>query len=62
MAAIKERLLARLPQAKSTPHGRDHINMSYSLSEAVADAVVAGTGSWRFIIVQTVIVTVWRAG
>ncbi len=57
--AMEQRLRARLPQASSAPHARDHINAPHTIGEAVADAVVAGMGSWRFIIIQTVIVTVW---
>lgn len=57
--AVEQRLRARLPQASSGPHARDHINAPHTIAEAVADAVVAGMGSWRFIIIQTVIVAVW---
>lgn len=59
MDEIKKRLRERLPAASSAPHARDHINAPHTIGEAVADAVVAGMGSWRFIIIQTVIVTVW---
>ena len=59
MAEIEKRLWARLPASSSAPHARDHINAPHTIGEAVADAVVAGMGSWRFIIIQTVIVTVW---
>lgn len=57
--AMEQRLRLRLPQASSAPHARDHINAPHTIGEAIADAVVAGMGSWRFIIIQTVIVTVW---
>lgn len=40
-------------------HSRKHIHMPANTGEVVADAVVAAMGSWRFIIIQTVIVAVW---
>ena len=38
---------------------RAHLHAPAHVGERVADAVVAGMGSWKFIIIQTVIVTVW---
>ena len=40
-------------------HGRSHINQPKTAGERIGDMVVAGMGSWRFIIAQTVIVTLW---
>ena len=40
---------------------RKHIHLPANLGEHVADAVVGGMGSWRFIIIQTVIVLIWIA-
>jgi uncharacterized membrane protein len=61
MGAIEKRLRARLLPASGARalHGRDHINTPQTIGDAVADAVVAGMGSWRFIIIQTMIVTLW---
>jgi len=39
---------------------RRHIEMS-DFGERLADSVATGMGSWRFIIIQTVIVAVWMA-
>ncbi len=33
-----------------------------SLGDRVADSVSTGMGSWRFIIIQTLIITAWVAG
>src|SRR5215469_1904197 len=33
-----------------------------TLGQRVADAVASGMGSWRFIIIQSVIVVLWVAG
>lgn len=38
---------------------RAHIHQPIHLGDKIADAVVAGMGSWRFIIIQTVIVLFW---
>jgi uncharacterized membrane protein len=57
--AIEKRLRTRLLPANAAPHARDHINAPHTIGDAVADAVVAGMGSWRFIIIQTLIVTLW---
>jgi uncharacterized membrane protein len=40
---------------------RTHIHLPRSVGERAADAVVAAMGSWRFIIVQTIIVMCWIA-
>jgi uncharacterized membrane protein len=42
---------------KSTWHEK-HIN-TMSFGDRLADSVAAGMGSWRFIIVQTIVVIVW---
>lgn len=59
LAAFEQRLRERLLPVNAAPHARDHINAPHSIGDAVADAVVAGMGSWRFIIIQTVIVVTW---
>ena len=33
-----------------------------SIGDRIADGVSVGMGSWRFIIIQTVIITIWVAG
>lgn len=38
---------------------RQHIHAHETLGDKVADTVVGGMGSWKFIIIQTAIVTVW---
>ena len=35
---------------------------SLSLGDRIADSVSVGMGSWRFIIIQTIIIAVWVAG
>ena len=43
----------------STHPKRSHIHLPANLGDKVADSVVAGMGSWKFIIIQTCIVAVW---
>jgi uncharacterized membrane protein len=64
MAKLEQRLRKRLLPAiaPAHSHAREHINAPHTIGEAVADAVVAGMGSWRFIIIQTVIVACWILG
>lgn len=38
---------------------RDHIHLPASAGEKIADMVCTGMGSWTFVIIQTVTVTVW---
>lgn len=38
---------------------RAHIHIPQNIGDKVADAVVAGMGSWKFIIIQTCIVALW---
>ena len=38
---------------------RHYIHVPHTLGEQLADAIASGMGSWRFIIVQSVIVGVW---
>ena len=45
----------------STSHSRSRIHKPQTAGERIADAVVGAMGSWRFIIIQTVIVVVWVA-
>lgn len=40
---------------------RQHIHVPATLGDHVADLVVAGMGSWKFIIIQTAIVCGWIA-
>jgi uncharacterized membrane protein len=40
---------------------RAHIHMPTDLGDKIADAVASGMGSWRFIIIQSVIVAAWIA-
>jgi uncharacterized membrane protein len=37
-------------------------NEQMSFGERVADSVASGMGSWRFVIIQTIIVCIWIAG
>lgn len=41
--------------------GRAHIHVPKTTGERAADAVAAAMGSWRFIIIQSVIVATWIA-
>lgn len=41
---------------------REHIHLPRNLGEHAADVVVAGMGSWRFVIAQSVMVAFWIAG
>jgi len=38
---------------------RAHIHLPQNIGDKVADSVVSGMGSWRFIIIQTCIVALW---
>ena len=38
---------------------RDDIHQPGNMGDKIADAVTNGMGSWRFIIIQTVIVALW---
>ena len=38
---------------------RAHIHLPANIGDKVADSVVSAMGSWRFIIIQTCIVTLW---
>jgi uncharacterized membrane protein len=38
---------------------RRHLHLPHSVGERAADRVAAAMGSWRFIIIQTLIVGVW---
>lgn len=38
---------------------RAHIHQPAHMGDKIADAVVAGMGSWRFVIIQTIVVTIW---
>ena len=38
---------------------RARVHFPLTAGDRIADAVVAGMGSWRFIIIQTVIVALW---
>jgi uncharacterized membrane protein len=43
----------------STRHSRSSIHQPSTAGERIADTVVEAMGSWRFIIIQTVLVVVW---
>jgi uncharacterized membrane protein len=59
IADVQTRLRAQmLPESKSG-NARHHINVPHNMGDAVADAVVGGMGSWRFIIIQTIVVLLW---
>jgi uncharacterized membrane protein len=42
-----------------TTSSRAHIHLPQNIGEKVADTVTGGMGSWKFIIIQTIIVFVW---
>ena len=41
---------------------RKHIHIPANLGDKVADSVVAGMGSWKFIIIQSIVVLAWISG
>lgn len=43
------------------PHDRHHIHLPASFGQSAADVVVGSLGTWKFIIVQTIIVAGWVA-
>src|ERR1700694_1511697 len=45
----------------SVSHSRSSIHKPKTAGERIADTVVGAMGSWRFIIIQTVIVAFWVA-
>src|ERR1700736_2784012 len=45
----------------SVSHSRSSIHRPKTAGERIADTVVGAMGSWRFIIIQTVIVAFWVA-
>ncbi len=45
-----------------SPDRRLHLHRPRHLGDAAADAVVGAMGSWRFIVIQTVVVSAWIAG
>ncbi|MEO8762316.1 MAG: DUF1003 domain-containing protein [Bacteroidia bacterium] len=44
---------------KTKTNWHEHYRSSMSLGQHLADKVASGMGSWRFIILQTIIVAVW---
>lgn len=52
-----------LYQHKPHPHKTRNLNDMHSermtIGQKIADKVASGMGSWKFIIIQTIIVTVW---
>ncbi len=48
---------AKKPKSKKTWH-EDHVE-SLNFGHRLADSVAKGMGSWRFIIIQTILVIVW---
>lgn len=55
---LLDQLRAVLEKPVSTKRDRSYIH-DMTAGERIADAVAAGMGSWRFIIIQTVIVLLW---
>jgi uncharacterized membrane protein len=45
----------------SVGHNRARIHQPETAGDRIADAVVGALGSWRFIIIQTVLVVLWVA-
>lgn len=45
--------------AETKQHRRAHIHVPANLGEKVADAVCSGMGTWRFVIIQSVILLIW---
>lgn len=43
----------------TTTHGRAQLHQSKTRGDRISDMVVGAMGSWRFIIIQTVIVVLW---
>jgi uncharacterized membrane protein len=43
-------------------HRRSHIHLPQSLGEKIADSVVSAMGSWKFIIIQTIVIVAWVVG
>lgn len=44
---------------ETTKQSRKYIHEARSFGERIADAVANGMGSWRFIIIQSIIVALW---
>ena len=42
-------------------HPRIALHLPARLGERASDVVVAGMGSWRFVIIQSIVVTIWIA-
>lgn len=60
LTEARDRLLGRLVRTPPE-HRRGWVHVQRNWGEVIADAVVSGMGSWRFIIIQTVIVLAWIA-
>ena len=45
---------------KSKNWHEEHIEIS-TVGQRLADSVASGMGSWRFIIIQTIIVVIWMS-
>jgi len=46
-------------QSFSQARPRNHLHLPTNMGDHVADKVAAGMGSWKFIIIQTIIVVFW---
>ncbi|HKW73601.1 MAG TPA: DUF1003 domain-containing protein [Candidatus Dormibacteraeota bacterium] len=58
--SIKERLHLRKRQADDHAHPVNVVHHDEATrGERIADAAAAGIGSWRFLIIQTVAVSIW---
>lgn len=57
---IKERLHLRKRQAEDHAHPVNVVHHDEAtLGERIADAAASGIGSWRFLIIQTIAVSLW---
>lgn len=58
-AATAETVTEDAPEKRRIGGSRHYIHVPHTLGERLADGIAAGMGSWRFIIIQSVIVGVW---
>jgi uncharacterized membrane protein len=55
----EQRLLSELRSLRRSTRASRSAQVQLTLGQRVADAVAAGMGSWRFIIIQSAILVVW---
>ena len=58
-AATAETVTADAQEKRRIGGSRHYIHVPHTLGERLADAIASGMGSWRFIIIQSVIVGIW---